>query len=317
MNKEEKFKEKVKDPLDEIFVKEHSISFYKKRIKSLEEDKKEYESYHKILSFEIKRLKQFIREQLTVLSPKEALDKLKKKNKLIQNNLISFDRNNKRAVINYARDFGYEEEIKKALELQEKEFLKKSKQMKCDVCKKEHDESLMSKECPDCYLQGFQNELKKQKEEFIQIIDELYKKYTEFDSMDSNLECDTNYATRQDYSFTKETGNDNCWWLNLDDLRDIIKELKDKLKSPKVKMTAKGFMEDIKKSSLYGKKFDTKEELKECKYLFGDWCRHPKFVNSTQQKCWCEYENYKCNGMEEATLESPNTHLKEKTDNGC
>ena len=45
---------------------------------------------------------------------------------------------------------------------------------KCDICKKEKMNTVT--ECPDCYLKGCGVELEKQKKEFKELIDKLYRK---------------------------------------------------------------------------------------------------------------------------------------------
>ena len=65
-----------------------TIELMEEKVKSLKQDKLEYENYHKQLSKQIIDLKRFINNNFTLLSPKEAFERLRKKTFLIEKGLI-------------------------------------------------------------------------------------------------------------------------------------------------------------------------------------------------------------------------------------
>lgn len=116
-------------------------------------------------------------------------------------------------------------------------------------------------------------------------------------------------------------------------------------RSPK-ELTSKGFMKAIKESNLSGKKFGCnkketkgaytftcgeisksgkiqlckacrqlpKEKLKECKYLVGDWCHNPNFLNYVQDKCDWYADEEGCSHFEKITDKSPKAKLNNPQD---
>ncbi len=86
-----------------------------KEIRALNQDKIDYEKYHAQLSKKVSYLLGFIMRHFKPISVKEAFEKNERKKRFIETDLISYDRKNRTAFINYARDFEYEDEIKKEL----------------------------------------------------------------------------------------------------------------------------------------------------------------------------------------------------------